>query len=330
MSNQHAPVMAVIDPTVPGQPALAKAADYARRVGAPLVMLACIFDPYVAGERFYDGTDLKKLRKQAIDRQLQGLRELARPLRAQGLEVTCRAVWDHPLHEAIIREGHRCSPAVIVKDTHYHSVVSRAIYTNTDWHLIRESPYTLWLVKPGSPPQHASIIAAVDPLHEHDKPAALDRRILDTAQAFSVLYDERLHLVHAYVVEPAPTGAAFPFGAVMPVIVDERLLSDLQDRHRNALERLAADVGLPGEQVHLKRGAAFDVVPALARELNAAAVVMGAISRTRLKRAFIGSTAERLLDRLPCDVIIVKPEEFVSPVTSRGKAAGYLSRSARR
>jgi universal stress protein E len=48
--------------------------------------------------------------------------------------------------------------------------------------------------------------------------------------------------------------------------------------------------------------------------------VMGAISRSGLKRVFIGNTAEQLLDRLPCDLLIVKPAEFVSrvPITRRG------------
>jgi universal stress protein E len=39
-------------------------------------------------------------------------------------------------------------------------------------------------------------------------------------------------------------------------------------------------------------------------------VVMGAVARRGLKRLFIGSTAERVLDRLHCDLVIIKPFEF--------------------
>ena len=45
-------------------------------------------------------------------------------------------------------------------------------------------------------------------------------------------------------------------------------------------------------------------------EAGADFVVMGAVSRTRLQEIFIGSTAERVLDRLPCDVLVVKPGDF--------------------
>ena len=48
--------------------------------------------------------------------------------------------------------------------------------------------------------------------------------------------------------------------------------------------------------------------------VRAAIVVMGAVSRSGLRRAFIGNTAERVLDRLPCDVLVVKPPRFKSAV----------------
>jgi universal stress protein E len=37
-------------------------------------------------------------------------------------------------------------------------------------------------------------------------------------------------------------------------------------------------------------------------------VVIGAVSRSRLDRVLIGNTAERVLDKLECDVLVVKPD----------------------
>ena len=41
---------------------------------------------------------------------------------------------------------------------------------------------------------------------------------------------------------------------------------------------------------------------------------MGAVSRNRWKRLFIGATAERTLEYLPCDLLIIKPDWFQTPV----------------
>jgi nucleotide-binding universal stress UspA family protein len=36
---------------------------------------------------------------------------------------------------------------------------------------------------------------------------------------------------------------------------------------------------------------------------------MGALARWGLKRAILGSTAEKVLDHLPCDILIVRSPE---------------------
>jgi universal stress protein E len=50
----------------------------------------------------------------------------------------------------------------------------------------------------------------------------------------------------------------------------------------------------------------------MAGALQADVVAMGAISRSGLKRVFIGSTAEDVLEHLPCDALIVKSPDFAS------------------
>ena len=51
-------------------------------------------------------------------------------------------------------------------------------------------------------------------------------------------------------------------------------------------------------------------LPAYCKEIDAAAVIMGAVSRNLLQRLFVGATAERTLEQLPCDLIIVKPDWY--------------------
>ena len=50
--------------------------------------------------------------------------------------------------------------------------------------------------------------------------------------------------------------------------------------------------------------------PEIVEQVGAGVVVMGAIARNAIKRVFIGSTAERVMDSLPCDLLIIKPGWF--------------------
>jgi universal stress protein E len=46
---------------------------------------------------------------------------------------------------------------------------------------------------------------------------------------------------------------------------------------------------------------------------------MGAVSRSGLKRLLNGSTAERVIDEVSCDVLIVKPDSFRATVPRRAR-----------
>ncbi|MCC5793734.1 MAG: universal stress protein [Chromatiales bacterium] len=317
------PCLCVIDPTTDYQPAVARAAQVAAATGRPLILLACLYDPHLAGERFYDGSDLKKLRRSVLEEQLSRMREMAEPLRNRGIQVTCRAVWDHPLHEAIVREALRVRPALVFKDTHHHPVLLRTLFTHTDWHLIRECPFPLWLVKRMPQPGEATVLATVDPLYAHDKPASLDQQIIDLASVMANALGRRLELLHAWPGMAA--GAALPLGAPLPAPPDKAQIAALKSEHQQALDSLARQAGIPASRTHLEEGDPATLMQAAAERLEAGVIVMGAVARSRLRRAVLGSTAERVLEQLPCDALIVKPEGFISPVGPRGRAPGYLA-----
>jgi len=326
MAKRHC-ILVVIDPTSEDQPALAKAADFAEHIDADLALLTCIFNPDIAHVEWVTGDSLSHLRAAAIDEQFQVLERLAEPLRSAGRTVSIKVAWDKPLHETIIREALRLSPEFVVKDTHHHSVLSRALFTNTDWHLIRDCPFPLWLVKPTPVPDHATVMAAIDPTHEHDQTAALDHRIIQTAQLFSAMFEERLQLVHVFEPPPPMLAGAFPGTAPATPALDQGMIEKAREVHVNALNTLAADGGFPPEQVHLLDGHQVKVLPEAAIELNANIVVMGAIARSALERAIIGHTAEQTLEHFHCDVVIVKPDDFKSPVESIPPIYGHVEKT---
>jgi universal stress protein E len=68
---------------------------------------------------------------------------------------------------------------------------------------------------------------------------------------------------------------------------------------------------LPAQRIRLEQGSAADVIPRVVERLGADVLVMGAVSRSRLQELFVGSTAERILEHISCDVLVVKPGDFV-------------------
>jgi universal stress protein E len=305
-------ILSVIDPTASEHPALARAAWLAKALGATLELFICDYDQYLAGGRLFDSKSLEKARQSLLKNHQARLEKLARPLIEQGLSVTVDTRWAKPLDKGIVRKVMDSQPVLVVKDTHYHDVLKRTLLSNTDWSLIRSCPAPLLLVKPRAIQPTPTVLAAVDPMHEHDKPAELDRTILSFAKELTTAIGGQLHVLHSYDTAPILAAASDTPATTMSVPVAE-LTAGIEREHREALQALLAGYPVDPDNVHLKEGVAHQVLVQTARERNVDMVVMGAVSRSGLKRIFVGSTAERTLDRLPCDLIIVKRAGFEAP-----------------
>lgn len=306
-------ILCVIDPTSKTQPAFERATWLAKKSGAALDLLVCYYNEYLSGGRFSDSKGLAKGRRETLGRHKEKLESMAAPLRSDGVEVATVVVWDNPLHEGVIRQANALKSDVVFKDTHHHSVLNRTIFSNTDWNLIRTCQIPLWLVKPDKVAENPKLIAAIDPFNEHDKPATLDQHILELSKSMAEDINGDVHTFHSFdstaIIAATASGA---FGtSYLPV---PGLETEIRENHQKELNKVSSQFGIPDDHAHLASGHIQEQLPTLANELEALVVVMGAISRNKLKRLYIGASAERTLEHLPCDLLVVKPEWFQSPV----------------
>jgi nucleotide-binding universal stress UspA family protein len=88
-------------------------------------------------------------------------------------------------------------------------------------------------------------------------------------------------------------------------------------RVRRKVAGEARRFGVNDRQVLVAEGTPERLLPRVARRARARVVVMGAVSRSALKRLLIGSTAEKVIDALSCDVCVVKPPGFRTTVRAR-------------
>jgi universal stress protein E len=302
-------ILVIVDPTAEKHPAVDKAALLAQKLDARLELYVC---DTKASRELRLAAHAGKPGDQPFLVNLKGfLEDLARPIRARGLDVTTELECADPLHAALIDRARRTTADLIVKDTHRHSLIKRTLLTNTDWELIRACPVPLLLTKSHPWALTPKICAAVDPGHANDKPAVLDNRIVDYAALLAKGLAGELHLLHVYLPVAIVAAAAAGSPPIAITVPAEDLAREAEQR-RAMLQDLVTEYRVAPGNVHLEVGGPAAVLPRAAGELRADIVAMGAISRSGLKRIFIGSTAEDVLEHLPCDAFIVKPPDFAS------------------
>jgi universal stress protein E len=68
-----------------------------------------------------------------------------------------------------------------------------------------------------------------------------------------------------------------------------------------------------------------DAIPRAVKGERFGIVAMGVVSRSGLKRFFIGNTAEFVMDAITSDILVVKPADFNSRVPRIGRGVQILS-----
>lgn len=300
-------ILVIVDPTAHEHPSVQKAAALARACNARLELYVC--DTRSAREARLLAERAKDPRRPLTVNLKPMLEALAGPLRVQGIDVSTECDYAEILVEALRERVCRTAADLVVKDTHPHSLLQRTFITNTDWHLIRECPRPLLLTKPRAWRSPLTLLAAVDPGNVNDKPAALDKEILEWSNCVGQRSGAHVHVAHVYVPLTVAATAADVVAPLGSVLTADALQSEERQK-REELTELLAPYGIAAERVHLELGVASDALPGIAQQLGADLMVMGAIARSGLKRLFIGSTAERVLEGLPCDVLVVKPPDF--------------------
>lgn len=305
-------ILCVIDLDAEEQYALKRGAWLAKHLDAELELLLCYYNEYLTDGRLGSYPSLENAQEDILKGLKRRLESLAEPLRESGLTVSTTSIWDHPLFEGIIRHAIACDADIVFKDTHHHSALRRALLTNTDWNLIRTCPVPLWLVKPQDIADKPIFIAAIDPLHEHDKPAALDDEILVTSKALAEAVSAEVRAFHSY--DPRIAVATATANAYIPVSLPfDEIEKQMHEQHEKRFNEVVNFHGLDAKKSHLVAGVTHEELPEFSETVGADVVVMGAVSRNPWKRLFIGSTAERTLEHLPCDLLIVKPDWFQTP-----------------
>jgi universal stress protein E len=299
-------LVAVKDPSARRLPAVTKAAQLATAFGSKIELFHDLTTTLYTGFPGGLAADPHAFEREQRAMRLDQLEQIAAPLRDRGLWVTVAAEWDYPAYAAIVRRAIAIKADLIVAQHHPGKRRLAWLLSFADWELLRLSPVPVLLVKSSRPYRRPVVLAALDPLHAFDKPARLDTRIVGYGSLVAEGLRGTLHAVHAYTM--------MPVGTVPAVVADARIGMELQRRASAiagaAFTRVLRSTRIPRNRRHLLGGDPASVIFEVSRDIHSAIVVLGAVSRSGLKRAFIGNTAERLIDKLRSDLLVIKPTHF--------------------
>ena len=307
-------LVAIKDSSARPSAALGKAIRLARATGASLELFHSITTRVSLGADFQQD-DLPSFSKSQLAQHRDELETLAEHCRDAGVPTLTSVEWDYPPHEAVVRKAMKAEADLIVADCHAGRRIAPLLLHVTDWELLRYSPVPVLLVKNRRPYDKPVMLAAVDPTHANSKPTRLDEEILATARVVKTALKAELNVVHCFVPLPDQVKPAELLAEDSSLKLERRARAQARAR----LAKVMKNVRLGRGKRYLMGEHPVNAIPKIARKIHSDIVVMGAISRTGLRRLLIGNTAERIIDDLPCDVLVVKPRDFSTDVRRQGR-----------
>jgi len=295
-------LVAIAAPSARISNAVRRADALAHATGASIELLNAIPSAMSLGPAHAQSEQFVRFEAEQNRRSLE---RTANHLRREEIIVETTVQTGYPAHEAILRRARLTKADLVIIEARKHRIFARLLLTQTDFELIRHCPVPLLIVKGRSAWRRPRILAALDPFHANDKPSKLDDDVVEAARTVAALVHGSVHAAHVYRPYPGKV-VAVPAGAAVLAAdpVQERAYeAGIRRRFFEAVD----GYGIARPKAHLVCGDPPTEIAALARSLRAGLVVMGAVSRTGLKRIFIGNTAEHVLDGLHCDVLVVKP-----------------------
>ena len=301
-------ILVVIDPTEENHKALSRALEMSDKQPCEITVFLVVYDFSYEMTTMLSNDERAVMQTAVLDDKKQWLAELVQQSQNINGKILTQVVWHNRPYESIIRTAIDGHFDLVIKSTHKHDSLKYVIFTPTDWHLLRKCPCPVLLVKDHAWPKNSKVLAAVSAATDDPSHQSLNYEIIHYACSIASLLQSDTHLVNAY--PPTPMNIAVE----IPEFDTVKYNADMKSHHQKSLLKLALDFTIDESNTHIVEGLPENVIPDVANSLDAELVVIGTVGRTGISAALIGNTAEHVIDNLNCDLLALKPPDFISPI----------------
>jgi len=222
----------------------------------------------------------------------------------------------------IIKEAIRGGHDLVIKAASGNKTFKDYLFGNIAVKLLRKCPCPVLIVKPSEGDSFQKILAPVDPKTAREETTnaganedLMCRKILDISISLARIEDSHLDVLHYWFLPGETLLASGRTRVATDKLHYMRMLAE--KIHNQKISALVAEYDLSDIQhsVIVRKGDPGEMIVDYANKNGIDLIVMGTIGRSGLSGLLIGSTAEKVIDRVDCSVLTIKPENFKSPIS---------------
>lgn len=204
--------------------------------------------------------------------------EIRKPIEDGGItDYSLEVCWSSQWQKAIIQAAKPFKPDWIYLPIHERGSSTRLFFSESKWDLLKSAECPVALIQPGELDSRKVVLAAVNFQAKTDTQTQLNKTIIDAGKSIAERYGAEFHVVNAYI----------------------------DSMHYPDRGRLAREVGVDREHIHVEEGYTNEAVSAVAKRIDADLVIIGTLNQRGTTKTSRGNTAERVIAALDRDVAVV-------------------------
>lgn len=285
MTQQQTRLFVVVDPTETHQVALVKALLIAKLGNCQIHAYLCTYrDMKQAGEYASRGDFKHSVLQEATD----WLEQLMQPCRVSGVPYTTEVAWNSKWVDSTIRAVEKSGSDLVIKSSFPHSKARRFFRTTSDYKLMHRCACPILFTHQGQEWKTDRMLACLDLVSGDPQHMKLNNIVIRDARALANIIGMDLHIACAYTEA-----------------IDSEHLPLETHGHDVTQAQLGELYDVKPERVLLRQGSTVETLKAICEEIDPSIVIMGTLARTGVKGKLIGNTAEKLIDIVDADLLIV-------------------------
>ena len=295
-------VLVILDKPKHEQSALTEAKELLSKYpDAHVRLVSFVWHAMAEQKNVFDARQRRAMKKEIVRTREVWLRDLIRDEGLSAASISIEVVWTEDIAGWV--EGNAETTDLVIKSVHKTKTL---LHTPLDWELIRSCPPPLLMVggwkgkrRKKKAKAENDVIATIDLRSEDSKHRKLNFKVLDAAARFAEIRGGRLHCVA--VVEYSEVLSD------LEMIDPRKIRKAAVAASSDFLEALIEPYDIARTRVHRPAGKVGHMVAATVRKTGAGLVVVGSAARRGLGATLLGNSAEKILERSPCDVLVVHP-----------------------
>lgn len=301
-------ILVVLNPENEKQYALARAVRLAKEqkneTKVKITTLLSVYDLSYEMSALLSSEERSEMHRQVIEKHHHAVQYYLDKYADPEIELQSHIVWHSNEAEAIKEEVENNDYDLVVKYTKDQESFTSLIFTPVDWQLLRKCPIPVLMVRDGDWKHQRRILVAVNVSGEQEYQNEFNLELVETGMSLAEnLNRGNVHLVAAYPSTP------INMAIDLPEFNTSGYENGIRGQHLINMKALRQQFGIAEDHTHVREGFPEEVIPTVAKEIEAELVILGTVGRTGLSAALLGNTAEHVISKLSCNLLGIKPSK---------------------